>query len=122
VTNANLSTHLSGVREHKSSLYYVGDAALINHAIRVCQYLPQPLVYYFQRCKFDMSGLNSDKNDLTEAKKEYFMASGEELRRLSSQHMVIKAAMPGGNLVCAPIDMSSGHLRVLDSGTADGKV
>jgi len=62
-----------------------------------------------------------DETGSIKSEKDYFMASEDESQRLSNQHKVIKDAMPCGNLVCAPINLSSGHLRVLDSGTADGK-
>jgi len=49
---------------------------------------------------------------------DYFLASEEEMNRLSSQHSVVKNAM--GGLLLFPVDHSKGSLRILDSGTADG--
>jgi hypothetical protein len=50
----------------------------------------------------------------------YFMASDDEISRLSNQHNVIKDAM--GGLLLAPIDLSAKPLRILDSATADGRL
>lgn len=49
----------------------------------------------------------------------YFLASDDEISRLSNQHNVIKDAM--GGLLLAPIDLSAKPLRILDSATADGR-
>jgi hypothetical protein len=48
----------------------------------------------------------------------YPMKKDEEVKRLANQHEVIKDAM--GKLLFAKVDISSGPLRILDSGTADG--
>ncbi|KAI1653950.1 S-adenosyl-L-methionine-dependent methyltransferase [Daldinia decipiens] len=52
------------------------------------------------------------------AQEQYVLEGNEgELQRLADQHDVLKASM--GTLVLAPVDFSN-HLRILDSGTADG--
>lgn len=50
---------------------------------------------------------------------DYFLEGSEESSRLSNQHEIIKDAM--GRLVLAPIELSKSPLKILDSGTADGK-
>ena len=52
-------------------------------------------------------------------KGEYYLAYHvEEVARLGAQHEVFLKSM--GRLVVAPIDLTRHHLRVLDTGTADG--
>ncbi|MCJ1380210.1 hypothetical protein MMC17_003313 [Xylographa soralifera] len=51
-------------------------------------------------------------------KTDYILDNEEEMGRLSNQHGVIKNAM--GGLLLAPVDLSAGPLRILDSATADG--
>lgn len=46
-------------------------------------------------------------------------ANSREMERLSKQHDVIKNAM--GGLLLVPAGLSTGNLRILDSGTADGQ-
>jgi len=58
-------------------------------------------------------------SDTVDSRADYFLASDEEMNRLSNQHSVIKDAM-GGRLLLLPVDHSAGALRILDSGTADG--
>ncbi|KAI0392800.1 S-adenosyl-L-methionine-dependent methyltransferase [Xylariaceae sp. FL0594] len=50
----------------------------------------------------------------------YPLDNDQEARRLADQHDLLKFFM-GGRLIVAPIDLSQQNLRVLDSGTADGK-
>ncbi|KAK4868051.1 hypothetical protein LT330_007249 [Penicillium expansum] len=53
-------------------------------------------------------------------KGEYYLAYHvEEVARLGAQHEVFLKSM--GRLVVAPIDLTRHHLRVLDTGTADGR-
>lgn len=60
-----------------------------------------------------------DNESMADEQNTYFLKSEEEVSRLSNQHDIIKDGMNG--LVLAPIDLSK-PLRVLDSGTADGKM
>ena len=55
----------------------------------------------------------------SEEEPKYFLDSDQELKRLASNHAVVKDAM--GRLILAPVDFSAGRLEVLDSCTADGK-
>lgn len=50
----------------------------------------------------------------------YFLEGSDEVKRLEQQHPVIKASM-GGRLILAPIDFGRKDMRILDSGTSDGK-
>ncbi|KAI0594483.1 S-adenosyl-L-methionine-dependent methyltransferase [Biscogniauxia sp. FL1348] len=54
----------------------------------------------------------------TKQESKYWMESGEERKRLASNHYIAKDAM-GGQLVRAPVDFSR-PVKILDSGTADG--
>lgn len=55
-----------------------------------------------------------------EERQDYPLDNDDEAKRLSDQHAVIKSYM-NGKLIMAPIDLSNPNLRVLDSGTADGR-
>ena len=60
------------------------------------------------------SSTMADKQD-----SKYWMESEGERKRLASNHFIVKDEM-GGKLVLAPVDFSR-PVKVLDSGTADGK-
>lgn len=73
-----------------------------------------PVTFAFPRFKRHFSHATMATNQ-----SDYFLESEEEINRLANQHNIIKDEM--GSLVLAPIDLSM-PLRILDSGTADGRV
>jgi len=48
-----------------------------------------------------------------------FGANQSEVERLDMQHAVVYDSMP--QLVCAPLDLSKGGLRILDQATGSGE-
>lgn len=57
----------------------------------------------------------------TSYKHSYPLENSNETKRLQNQHELYKDEM-GGRLVLAPIDVKTSPLRILDSGTADGRL
>ncbi|KAL1592632.1 hypothetical protein SLS60_011048 [Paraconiothyrium brasiliense] len=55
---------------------------------------------------------------MTTEQGDYILQSGDETKRLATQHYVIKDE--AGGLILAPLDLSTKPLRILDSATADG--
>jgi len=50
----------------------------------------------------------------------YFLENDKEAKRLRQNHECMKNQM-GGKLIVAPLDLKQSDLRILDTGTSDGK-